>query len=207
LKRHAQAPGGSAERGEESVMSIEIITCPQWGARQPKQGIRTVAAASRIIIHHTAGHHAEISNPANESRDEAIRYARDIQRFHMDTNGWIDSGHNFLVCRNGMILQGRWLTVSAIEAGHMVDSAHCPGQNQNIGIEHEHLGHEAMTDAQREGSARLIAWISEQYGKHDALPLAPHSNYYATACPANLVSEIPHLKSMANELLGAAVLV
>jgi hypothetical protein len=38
------------------------------------------------------------------------------------------------------VLQGRWLTVSAIEAGHMVVSAHCPGQNGQIGIEHEHLG-------------------------------------------------------------------
>lgn len=185
------------------MIPIEIITCPQWGARQPKQPIQTVGAAVRIIIHHTASHHAEISIPSNESRDESIRYARDIQNFHMNTNGWIDSGHNFLVCRNGLILQGRWLTVSAIEAGHMVDSAHCPGQNHQVGIEHEHLGAEPMTTAQRAASARLIAWISDQYGKTSALPLAPHKEFYATACPANLVADIPHLTSMANDLLGA----
>ena len=185
------------------MIPIEIITCPQWGARQPKQPIQTVGAAVRILIHHTASHHAEINTPSNESRDESIRYARDIQNFHMNTNGWIDSGHNFLVCRNGLILQGRWLTVSAIEAGHMVDSAHCPGQNQQVGIEHEHLGAEAMTDAQRASSARLIAWISDQYGKKAALPLAPHKQFYATACPANLEADIPRLTSMANDLLGA----
>jgi hypothetical protein len=185
------------------MIPIEIITCRQWGARQPKQGIQTVGAAARIIIHHTAGHHAEISNPSNESRDEAIRYARAIQAFHMDTNGWIDSGHNFLVCRNGMILQGRWLTVSAIQAGHMVNSAHCPGQNQNVGIEHEHHGSEAMTDAQRRATAGLIAWISGHYGKSSALPLKPHKEFFATACPANLVADMPRLSAMANELLGA----
>jgi len=185
------------------VIQIEIITCPQWGARQPKQPIQTVGAAVRIVIHHTASHHAEINTPGNESRDEAMRYARDIQAFHMDKNGWIDSGHNFLVCRNGMVLQGRWLTVSAIEAGHMVDSAHCPGQNHQVGIEHEHLGAEPMTTAQRAASARLIAWISAQYGKTSALPLAPHKEFYATACPANLEADIPHLTSMANDLLGA----
>jgi hypothetical protein len=185
------------------VIPIEIITCPQWGARKPKQGITTIGPAVRILIHHTAGHHAEISNPANESREEAIRYARDIQNYHMDTNGWIDSGHNFLVCRNGIILQGRWLSVSAIEAGHMVVSAHCPGQNTNVGIEHEHLHTEPMTDAQRDSSARLIAWISDQYGKGSALPLAPHKEFYATECPANYVAEIPHLTAKANALLGA----
>jgi hypothetical protein len=185
------------------VVQIDIITCPQWGARQPKSPIQTVGAAVRIIIHHTAGHHREISVPGNESRDEAIRYARDIQNFHMDTNGWIDSGHNFLVCRNGMILQGRWLTVSAIEAGHMVDSAHCPGQNHQVGIEHEHLGSEPMTDAQRTSSARLIAWISGQYGHTEPLPLAPHKQFFATACPANLQADIPRLAAMAANMLGA----
>jgi N-acetylmuramoyl-L-alanine amidase len=185
------------------LIPIDIITCPQWGARKPKQGITTVGPAVRIIIHHTAGHHHEISVPSNESRDEAIRYARDIQNFHMDGNGWIDSGHNFLVCRNGLILQGRWLTVSAIEADHMVDSAHCPGQNHQVGIEHEHLGSEPMTAAQRDASARLIAWISAQYGKKQALPLAPHKEFFSTACPANLESEISHLSSLANQLLGA----
>ena len=187
------------------MLAIDIITCPQWGANQPRSPIQTVGPAERIIIHHTAGHHKEISVPSNESRDEAIRYARDIQNFHMNTNGWIDSGHNFLVCRNGMILQGRWLTVSAIESGHMVDSAHCPGQNHQVGIEHEHLGSEPMTDEQRKASARLIAWISAQYGRTDPLPLAPHKEFFATACPANLEADIPHLASMAANLLHGAL--
>lgn len=186
-------------------VSINIITCPQWGARQPKSPIQSVGKSVRCIMHHTAGHHAEISLPNNESTAEAKQYARAIQDFHMDTNGWIDSGHNFLVCRNGDILQGRWITVSAIEAGHMVDSAHCPGQNEQIGIEHEHLGSEAMTDAQRSSSARLQAWIASLYGLKFVLDLEPHKKYYNTSCPANLVNEIPHILSMANQILKAEV--
>jgi hypothetical protein len=184
------------------VKPPRIFTCPEWGARQPKQPIQTVGAASGILINHTASLHHEIAVPSNESYVEARRYARDIQNYHMDTNGWIDSGHNFLVCRNGMIFQGRWLTVSAIEAGHMVVSAHCPGQNHNIGIEHEHRGTEPMTDEQRVASARLIAWVSTQYRHDRALPLYPHRAFFNTACPANLVGEIPHLAGMANEILG-----
>lgn len=182
---------------------MEIITCPQWGAVKPKQGITTVGKASRVIIHHTAGHHREISGPGSESRDEAMQYARDIQRFHMQTNGWIDSGHNFLVTRAGHVLQGRWLTVSSIQAGHMVLSAHCPGQNHQIGIEHEHQGTEPMTDAQRQASAALQAWIAEQYGLSRPLPAFPHSKFFATACPANLKAEIPKMLAIAAELLRA----
>lgn len=183
-------------------MKLKIITCPAWRAKPPKQGLELVGQAQRIIMHHTAGHHPEISNPANESRAEAVKYAQQIQAFHMGTNGWSDSGHNFLVCRNGLILQGRWLTVSAIEAGHMVRSAHCPGQNDQIGIEHEHLGAEAMSDAQRNASAALIAWVSTKYGLPAALPLHPHSEFYATACPANLKAELPRIAATANELLA-----
>ncbi len=179
-----------------------IITCPQWKARKPKNDLQLVPASVRIIVHHTAGHHPEISNPADESREEAVRYAQEIQRFHMDTNGWSDSGHNFLVCRNGVVLQGRWLTVSAIQAGHMVRSAHCPGQNDQIGIEHEHFGVEEMPQVQLEASAGLIAWISRKYGLANALPLHPHSEFYATACPANLKADIPRLTQIANNLLA-----
>lgn len=185
-------------------IKLEIITCPQWCARKSKQPIVTVPASYRIIVHHTAGHHPEISAPSSESRDEAIRYARAIQDYHMDGNGWIDSGHNFLVCRNGLVLQGRWLTVSAIEAGHMVESAHCPGQNGQIGIEHEHLGSEPMPAAQQEASARLIAWISAHYNLDQALPLAPHHVFYNTSCPANIEGYIPSLAAVANQLLTAA---
>lgn len=180
---------------------ITILTCPQWGARKPRHGITTVGRSTRIILHHTAGHHAEIENPQDESNAEATRFARDIQTFHMDTNGWIDSGHNFLVCRNGLILQGRWITVSAIEAQHMVVSAHCPAQNDQIGIEHEHLGSEPMTDRQRRASATLMAWISFQYGLTKILPVDPHSAHFNTACPANLRADIPDIRRLALEIL------
>src|SRR4051794_41390536 len=106
-----------------------------------------------------------------------MQFARVIQKYHM-SQGWIDSGHNFLVCRNGLILQGRWLTVSAIQAKHMVRSAHCPTQNGEIGIEHEHMGNEKMTAKQKEASARLMAWIANKYGRRTVLPEYPHSKFY-----------------------------
>ncbi len=184
------------------AVKIKIIGAYDWGARKPKQPITVIGRSKRIIFHHTAGHHPEIDNPGAQSRAESEKYARAIQAQHM-SQGWVDSGHNFLICRNGLILQGRWLTVSAIRAGHMVESAHCPGQNQQIGIEHEHFGSEAMTAKQFEASARLQAWIACEYGLKRVLPVDPHSKYFPTACPANLVSDIPRVKRRAQEILDA----
>jgi hypothetical protein len=183
-------------------VKCNIIECSEWGARKPKHGLQLVGKSKRVIFHHTAGHHHEISIPSDQSKAESMRYAREIQAYHI-SEGWNDSGHNFLVCRNGLILQGRWLTLSAIEAHHMVISAHCPGQNDQIGIEHEHLGTEKMTSKQWLASARLQAWIADQYGLKTVLSVDPHSKYYATACPANLKVEIIKIKKKAQTILTA----
>lgn len=175
-----------------------IHTCPEWGARPPRREIElTQARASRIIWHHTAGHGLDLGAAPALNVPEAYRYSRSIQSFHMDGNGWIDSGHNFLVTRAGIIVQGRWFTVSAIQAGRMVVSAHCPGQNGNVGIELEHKGAEPMTKAQREAAARLVAWISYCYHLRTILPIDPHGKYVSTSCPANLASEIPAVRRLA----------
>jgi len=185
-------------------LKCEIITCPKWGAVRPKTGLSTVGPSVRTIFHHTAGHHKNLGNPNIQTREESIGYARDIQTYHMVHNGWNDSGHNFLVCRNGLILQGRWLTVSAIQAGHMVGSAHCPGQNDQIGIEHEHYGSEEMTVVQKNSSAMLMAWIAWQYDRPKVLPSLPHSKYFPTACPANLNEDIVGIVTQAQTLLNQA---
>lgn len=182
-------------------VQINIVTCPQWDARSPAAPLDYISKAPGIIFHHTATHHAEIDGTAGDSLAEAKRYARDIQAYHMDRNGWNDSGHNFLVTRSGHILQGRWGTVTAIQMGRMVHSAHCPGKNTWIGIEHEHKGTETMTKAQREASARLQAWIAAMYRKTKVLPVDPHKQYFATACPGNLVSEIEPIRRIAQEIL------
>jgi hypothetical protein len=194
---------------------VRIYSVFDWGAQPPRGGreiLELVPMSKRWIEHHTAGHAAEIENPLDQSLEEAFRYARDIQAFHMRPKsqrgrGWLDSGHNFLVCRGGWILQGRHLTISAIRAGLMVRSAHTlgddgrPSQNDQIGIEFEHAGTEPMTNKQREAGAKLLYWIATQYRKSAALPGYPHNKYSQTTCPANLIPEIKAMRARANELL------
>jgi hypothetical protein len=92
----------STRRRRGFPLGIEI-TCPTWGARKPKQGITTCGASERMIFHHTAGHFRQLDSVAGEPRVDGVRPGD--QAFHMDGNGRNDSGHNFLVCRNGLILR------------------------------------------------------------------------------------------------------
>lgn len=181
-----------------------IILCEEWGARHPKAAPVIVPRAVRMIQHHTAGHVAQLGNPTVTTKWEAEGYARAIQTYHMDDNGWNDSGHNFLICRAGFILEGRHLTVASIKAGHMVESAHCPGQNGQVGVELEHYGKENMTAAQVDSFVDLSAWIAFVYKDRHVLPIHPHNEYSATTCPANLEAKIPALTHLANEALQHA---
>lgn len=193
------------------MTQFKIIGCPQWKAKPPLHGIDSIiwtpGPARRIIFHHTAGHHPELDHTPVETINEAIVYARSIQHSHQSpsetdpSKPWNDSGHNFLVCRNGIILQGRWRTIRAIQHRKMVISAHCPGQNDQIGIEHEHFGNEEMPLIQKQASAWLQAWIARQYGNKNPLDVFPHSKFFNTECPANLTKDIGVIWGMARDLL------
>jgi N-acetylmuramoyl-L-alanine amidase len=189
------------------VRQPKIIATHVWGAKPATARPIVTGRPKRIIFHHTATHHPEIENPQNESREEAIRFARSIQAFHMGPQrNFNDSGHNFLVCMNGLILVGRHFSYTAIRAGRMVVSAHVPGNNDQPGIEHEHLHEPHMTAKQLEASARLHAWImsrcgipvSEVFGHGEvALP------GMGTSCPGELKGDIAKVKARAKQILDA----
>lgn len=175
------------------IPAPSIVTCSQWGAEKPKQPPVVTDAPDKIIIHHTDGNGMPNCTADTQLVIQARRYAQSIQHDHMNNNGWNDSGHNFLVMRSGIILQGRWGTVTAIEAGRMVVSAHCPGQNDQPGIEHEHVPNQLFTPHQLLATVHLMAWICDRTGVR-CTQLFPHSQFYNTACPSNLIVDIPSLR-------------
>jgi hypothetical protein len=166
-----------------SPLPFRVIPCTEWGAAQPKGALSRVGKPVRTIFHHTAGHVPNLS--AGETYEEARAYARAIQRSHF-RNGWLDSGHNFLVTRGGYILEGRHRSLAEIRAGKMVASAHCLGQNDQPGIEHEQVDPQALTPIQRRprsgctlGSARSAAF---------SLPMRPSRTGGTTPRPARVPS-------------------
>lgn len=176
----------------KSPLPFRVIRCEEWGASAPDGAIQRTGRPVRSIFHHTAGHVPQLS--AGETYAEACAYARAIQKQHK-SQGWVDSGHNFLVTRGGFILEGRHGSVSALLAGTMVVSAHCPGQNDQPGVEHEHNGTEKMTPIERQASVWLHVWIAKHTAMSPATMMQPHKRYYATACPGSLTAAIPGLRS------------
>jgi hypothetical protein len=126
-----------------------------------------------------------------------MAFAKAIQRDHMHRpppdGPFIDSGHNFLVTRSGHILEGRHGSVAAIMDGVMVQSAHCPSQNTQPGIEHEHKGSEGMTPEQREASLFLHEFICRHTGIEPGA-IQGHREFFSTECPGVLGGGLAQLR-------------
>jgi hypothetical protein len=179
----------------------KIIRCSEWGARPARAPLARCGRPVRIIEHHTAGHAPNVDHKPGESLADAVAYARALQAFHIE-RGWSDSGHNFLITRAGHVLEGRHGSVDLIRTGRMVVSAHCPGQNEQPGIEHEHHGEEALTPAQKAASIALNVWIC-RHAKIRPSALHGHGEFYATACPGTqLRAWLPTLRREVARELG-----
>ncbi|MFD7560130.1 N-acetylmuramoyl-L-alanine amidase [Streptomyces sp. NPDC059835] len=85
----------------------------EWGARPAKDVTRVdPSARTGFTVHYSDG-------PTTQS-------VRQIQNYHMDSNGWSDIGYNFLVDDTGRIFEGR---------GWYVQGAHASGWNtSHIGV-------------------------------------------------------------------------
>ena len=176
-----------------------IASCATWGARAP--GSLTVIGSNpnKIIVHHTA-----TANSTDYSQAHAYALARSIQNYHMDVNGWADTGQHFTISRGGYIMEGRHNSLARLNAGSgMVVGAHCPGQNdQAIGIENEGTYTSvAPTTALYNKLVALCAYICDQY---DISPtrIYGHRDFVSTTCPGDvLYSMLPQLRAdVANAL-------
>ena len=188
-------------------MELKIYTCEEWGAKPPRHPITAAGRPQRVIDHHTAGHAPRLDASPTESLEEAKAYARAIQNHHMSpdphdpSKPWSDTGQNFLVSRSGHVLEGRHGSLRAISSGRMVVSAHCPGQNSQPGIEHEHFGTEDLTPTQQQASIALHAFICRHTGIRPT-EFYPHKHFFPTECPSPIVERwLPELKrTVAHEL-------
>lgn len=170
-----------------------MVACREWGARPPRHPNLLTNRPVRIVVHHTAGRAPETAG-SRTSFAAAAAYARELQLFHMEVRGWNDSGHNFLVTAGGYVLEGRQGSLAAIEAGRMIVSAHCPGQNDQPGVEHEHSGTGPLRDAQKAASVWLHALVCRRAGI-EPVALHPHSAFFDTDCPTGpVVAWLPDLR-------------
>jgi len=90
-----------------SIACPAIVSRAGWNAR-PARGFTTLATpVNTVVIHHTV-------TPFCTTQAACAQLVRSMQNFHMDTNGWVDIGYNFIVGESGHIFEGRgWTRVGA----------------------------------------------------------------------------------------------
>ena len=195
---------GTASPARAAVAEPRIYSTAEWGARPPSDSIVVLdQVPTYIVVHHTA-------NPGNStdySLAHAMEICRSIQNFHMDSNGWIDSGQQFTNSRGGYRLEGRHQSLSVVRGGTQhVQGANVGGYNsQVIGIENEGLYTSVdVPQALWDSLVDLVAWIADRYGT--TMPnIRGHRDFNSTECPGDvLYGRLQELRDEVAVRLGTA---
>ncbi|PXY31151.1 peptidoglycan recognition protein family protein [Prauserella muralis] len=191
--------------GSRKVAEPVIYGTTDWGARPPNGPIDVIdRKPTYIVVHHTV----EPGNTDDYSRERAFRISRDIQNFHMDTRGWLDSGQQFTNSRGGHITEGRHRSLEILRGGEQhVVGANVGGHNSEvIGIENEGLYTEVdVPRALWDSLVGLVAYMADQYGIPPEL-IRGHRDFNSTQCPGDvLYARLPELREAVAGLLGVRV--
>ncbi len=166
----AEAPGQLTQGLGTPIGAITIHSRADWGARAPK--CSTATSPYRATIHHTV-------TPTSDSMSAEARL-RQIQSYHMDTQGWCDIGYNYLVSRDGRVWRGR---------GAQVLGAHVEDDNTgNVGI--SFMGtytSTKVTDTQLCNGAKLLAELHHDFPAIglNRTDVKGHRQRGSTACPGD----------------------
>ncbi|HEY0736819.1 MAG TPA: N-acetylmuramoyl-L-alanine amidase [Herpetosiphonaceae bacterium] len=194
-------PGPPAPFNINAVTPPTIANCNTWGARQPSSPIEVLSTKpTKVIVHHTA-----TPNSTDYSLAHAYSLSRSIQNYHMDSNGWIDTGQQFTISRGGYITEGRHRSLEALQSGTKhVRGAHCSNQNDvAVGIENEGT-YTTVSPPQAlyNKLVALIAYICQQYGI-PSTQIYGHRDFNATQCPGDkLYAMLPQIRTDVAAAIG-----
>ena len=92
-----------------SIACPNIISRAGWGGRNPSGTAATLSRPVPIVVIHHGG-----TNTFCTTQAQCAAIVRAYQNFHMNTNGWLDIGYNFVVGEDGNVYEGRgWARVGA----------------------------------------------------------------------------------------------
>lgn len=181
-----------------------IYSTADWGARDAAGPIEVLdSKPDKIIVHHTA-----TPNSQDISRAHAFELSRQIQAFHMDSNGWVDTGQNFTNSRGGFLTEGRHQSLAALQGGTQhVKGAHAGEQNSvALGIENEGTySASPVPSALWDSLVDLCSYMVARYGV-DAGEIYGHRDFMSTACPGDvLYARLPELRETVAARSGGSV--
>ena len=167
---------------EQALAPADLVNPrASWGARAP--ACQSADAPRRIYLHHTVTPFRDALSP--EAR------MRQIQAYHMDTQGWCDIGYHYVVSPDGRIWQGRPENrLGTHVANHNTNST-------GISFMGNYM-EDHPTDRQLANTGRLVRWLRDTYGV--ARDLIGHRDTNATACPGDhLYAKIGDIERLSDE--------
>ncbi len=190
----AVGAAGIPASAQRATAAPSISSTSDWEARDPSSSVDVLdSKPNKIIVHHTA-----TPNSDDTSQSHAFALCRSIQNYHMDSNGWLDTGQNFTNSRGGHLMEGRHKSLNALEGGSQhVLGAHAGEQNSvALGIENEGTYTDAsVPSALWNALVQLCSYMVSQYGL-DASAIYGHRDYMSTACPGDvLYQRLPELRT------------
>lgn len=195
----APAPSAPGPR----VLAPRVYTRAEWGARPPRSAAQVLnRRPDGLIVHHTA-----TGNSDDFSLDHAFALSRSIQNYHMDSNGWADTGQQLTISRGGHVMEGRNRSLEAIGNVQHVVGAHVANENSHLlGIENEGLYTSVAPTAQLWAAlVDTLAWLCDVYDLNPHTAILGHRDFNATACPGDtLYAMLPQLRDEVAGRLGLA---
>ncbi|WP_376741302.1 peptidoglycan recognition protein family protein [Actinomadura latina] len=198
-----EAAEGIADRALFTAEAPHVYTRAQWRARRPKRPARVLdRAPDHIVVHHTA-----TANSGDRSLAHAFGLSRYIQNFHMDKNGWDDTGQQLTISRGGIVMEGRNRSLKAIRAGDLVVGAQVLHNNDHtIGIENEGTyTSRAVPGTLWKSLLEVCVWLCREYDLDPSSAIVGHRDYNKTSCPGDrLYARLPELRrAVATRLEGS----
>ena len=205
--------GDDFENAQNSKMASKSYDMPEivdrsgWWGDLPPAELEPSYSPTPIDISHAVVHHTVTANePANP-----VQVVRQIWDWHVNDNGWLDIGYNFLIDHEGTIYQGRYnpnLEQTDVRGAHAGSA-----NSQSVGIallgQFEPGAQPAPGQPQAlalDALVKTIGWRFTQKGIASAsssfiagnfLPvISGHRDVSATACPGeNLYRLLPEIRS------------
>ena len=144
---------------------MEFVSRREWGAAAARGSTPLQPArVTMLVLHHTVSAYA------------GPQSLRNIQNFHINSNGWADLGYNWLVSPSGTVYEGR---------GWAVQGAHARGHNaSSIGVAYIGDGRQPVSDAAKFAILRVAAEADRRFG---SLRRVGPRDVGSTVCPGDVL--------------------
>lgn len=181
---------------------MDIHGAGEWGSSASKN--TQSFNPTGLILHHTV---TENRKPAREQCAELVRtweLMRSMQRYHVQTLGWVDIGYNFVVSIGGVIVEARRGSLRAAQRGKLTRGAHAGTrklneQNWGVAVEGNTDEYE-MSPEQLDSLCELCAHLCF-WGDVDTAVIKGHRDIRNTICPGKfLYSTLNIIRKRAHDM-------